>query len=247
MKKIAFSFLVFVLIVLGVWFYTFSRSSGSSIGSTSLLQNKGIDLGIVTQQKQEESDFFVVDIAYPQTGFEKIDDVLEESLTSEVDQLKELVGESEDFISEFGIPYSLLGDYNVTRNDDRILSIRLDLYLYTGGAHGNGSTWTFVFDKEQDVLLTLQDLFNASTDYIAFLSNRSIEELSQREMLDNLEWLREGAGEDAFNFTNFILTETDFVIIFDAYQVGPYAAGSPEVAIGIDSLSDYLDPEYITL
>jgi len=53
-----------------------------------------------------------------------------------------------------------------------------------------------------------------------------------------LEWVREGAGPNAGNYRNFYLTDKGLVIYFGQYQVAPYAAGTVEVPIKYEKLSD---------
>ncbi len=249
MKKIIFACLA-ILLALGA--YWFSRNPQKLEGiSDSVSEVITPDFSkknsLTTIKQQEQTELVEIDLEYPQTGFGAIDDVLPNELAVLAEEMKALAADSEEFIQDFGIPYSVQSDYEVTRNDDSILSFIVSIYQYTGGAHGISSTWTFVFDKQKNKLLSLEDVFEQETDYLFILSDAAVRELKTRDLLDNEEWLLEGAGAQKANFERFVLTAKEIRFIFDAYQVGPYAAGTQEVSFPLSNLQDILDSDYQTL
>ena len=59
-------------------------------------------------------------------------------------------------------------------------------------------------------------------------------------MLDDAS-IESGAGATAGNYENWTITKKGLGIIFDAYQVGPYAAGPQYVLVPYPALKEMID------
>jgi hypothetical protein len=57
------------------------------------------------------------------------------------------------------------------------------------------------------------------------------------------EEIQNGAAPNAKNYQNWTITRKGLGINFDAYQVGPYAAGPQYVLVPYSSLKDLINPE----
>jgi hypothetical protein len=57
------------------------------------------------------------------------------------------------------------------------------------------------------------------------------------------EMIQAGAGPNADNFSGWTISKKGLVINFDAYDVGPYAAGPQKVLIPYSVLKDLISPE----
>ena len=57
------------------------------------------------------------------------------------------------------------------------------------------------------------------------------------------EEIQSGAAPLAKNYQSWILTKKGLGITFDAYQVGPYAAGPQFVMVPYAALKDVVNPE----
>lgn len=119
------------------------------------------------------------------------------------------------------------------------------IYEDTLGAHPNGYYRTFTFDLASGEGLIITDLFDPSVDYLSVLSEKSraslyatLGENASRDMLE--------AGTTPYldNFQNWYLTDTELVIIFAPYQVGPWAIGTQEVRIPKTGITALLRTEY---
>jgi hypothetical protein len=123
--------------------------------------------------------------------------------------------------------------------DARLASFRLTCSAYNAGAaHPDNSVTTFNLDLVAGRLLSLDDVFQPGSGYLAFLSQRSVTQLDARFGDDAAA--RQGAGASADNFSAWSLTPTTFEITFGDSQVGPHAIGTPTVAIDLASLKPYL-------
>jgi hypothetical protein len=137
----------------------------------------------------------------------------------------------------------LKGDYQVLLSQgNRFISIPFIFYYFTGGAHGNSFTLALNYDLENQSKLELKNIFKPGFDYVSFLSDYCIENIkkqnSQMGFEPDEEWISEGASADEENFENFVLTDNELVIIFDPYEVAPYAAGSVFVRVPFEEFQE---------
>ncbi|HEX7651650.1 MAG TPA: RsiV family protein [Candidatus Paceibacterota bacterium] len=125
----------------------------------------------------------------------------------------------------------------------------------TLGAHPNGFYHTFTFDTQTGQNLALKDLFYANAPYLARLSDRAKTDMpaiiAKAENVDVSEvdmsptgMLMSGITPTEDNFANFAIDGTDLVIIFQPYQIGPWALGTQTDRIPLADLKDILKPDY---
>lgn len=96
---------------------------------------------------------------------------------------------------------------------------------YYGAAHGFGYSRYFHFNKITGKEMGLEQLFD--TDDLTLLANFALNKLKV-EM--NHEW-DESLTEDFFLTENFLLSDEGISFLYDAYEIGPYAMGYPEINI----------------
>jgi hypothetical protein len=93
----------------------------------------------------------------------------------------------------------------------------------------------------------LADLFNPGAKYLQAISNYCIEDLKKQSkgaegMLDESS-IKSGAAPSAKNYQSWTITKKGLGINFDAYQVGPYAAGPQFVTVPYSALKELINPE----
>jgi len=148
--------------------------------------------------------------------------------------------------SELGSDLS--GDYTVELANDSLVSVRFDIGGYSAGAaHGNSSTSVLNYDIKNGKVLKLADLFKSGSKYVSAISAYCIKDLKKQsksngDILPD-EMIETGAGPKAENFSSWAISKRGLVIIFDAYAVGPYAAGPQEVLIPYSVLKDMMNPD----
>lgn len=119
------------------------------------------------------------------------------------------------------------------------------IYQDTLGAHGNTFFRTFTFTTKTGKELSLADIFLPGTNYVGTLSAISRAKLPGiiGEYADNAS-IKAGTTPEEANFANFYFEKKDFVLLFDPYQVAPYAAGPQTLRIPLTQLSSILKPTY---
>jgi hypothetical protein len=193
---------------------------------------------------------------YPQlTGsgspnYEKFNQVVRGLITGKVNEFKKDMepedGEDatadtlpEDMGSSLDIGYTL----SLAQDDLISLDFGVGSY-YRGAAHPNSYSETVNFDLKNGKSLKLADLFNPGSKYLQTISAYAIQDLKKQSqkvegMLDD-DWIQRGAGPEAKNFESWTIAKKGLRINFDAYQVGPYAAGPQQVTIPYAALKDII-------
>jgi hypothetical protein len=97
--------------------------------------------------------------------------------------------------------------------------------------------------------LKLGDLFKSDAKYLPAISAYCISDLSKQAkakgpdgMLDDNS-IKNGAAPTTKNYQSWIITKRGLGINFDAYQVGPYAAGPQYVLVPYSALKDLINPD----
>lgn len=122
--------------------------------------------------------------------------------------------------------YEVLLQYNITYNNNNILSLYYDNYEFTGGAHGNtirsSQTWDLYLNRQ----LRLSSFYNNPyyiIDILKNVNNQIAEQISlgNNTFFDNYCQL----VTETFNLSNYYLTTNGIVIFFQQYDIAPYSSG----------------------
>jgi hypothetical protein len=171
----------------------------------------------------------------------KVSDFRKEMAPSEATDAAEATAEPtpETMGSDLGIGYT------VALANDELISIEFSVgSYYSGAAHPNSYTEVLNFDLKNGKALRLAELFNPGAKYIQAIANYSVADLKKQSkekdgILDD-DWIQRGAGPEAENYKSWTISPKGLAISFDAYQVGPYAAGPQEVFIPYSALKDLI-------
>jgi len=139
-----------------------------------------------------------------------------------------------------GIPnIELLSSFNwqkkytseVLYNDNYLLSLRLEKYAYTGGAHGVGIQNNLVFDLKKNQRILLNDLFYEGFEpRLNALIDKKLRKLNDLNSDENLQ--KAGFLIEEIGFTNnFFLNNDGIVFYYNVYEIAPYASGPLEIAV----------------
>ncbi|MCC0641005.1 MULTISPECIES: DUF3298 and DUF4163 domain-containing protein [unclassified Clostridioides] len=137
-------------------------------------------------------------------------------------------------------------DFELKKNTDSALSIKVRYYTYSGGAHGYYQDIAYNVDMRTGKFLELMDLFKDNTKYKEVIDEEIKQQITDLEKKD-----KENVG--IYNFKgikenqNFYLQDDNLVIYFDLYDITPYAAGIPEFSINKKLISYMLKSEYVDL
>ena len=226
LKKYLFVLLLFCLF-LSLIYFLFLKKDVYTFHSVSLIASSQLD----TEKKIEEisPDYgYKINIHYPYTSYSILNQKIEELIKK---YLEDFVSASKPFIDNQ--IYSLDITYDTYFYQD-IISYVFTIFVNTGGAHPNTIIDTISYDKKENKMITISELVKNNPNLLAFLSNKSREELLKNKDLQNQsikEMLLEGTSPTNDNFKNFAFTSNGFTIYFNRYQVAPYSYGSFYIAI----------------
>jgi hypothetical protein len=138
--------------------------------------------------------------------------------------------------------------YTVNLAQDDLVSIKFDVgSYYQGAAHPNSFSDVLNYDLKNGKQLKLSDLFKPGAKYLQAISTYCIAELKKQMKapdgtVDN-ESIEKGAAPAAKNYQSWNITKQGLGVNFDAYQVGPYAAGPQFVLVPYSNLKDLINAE----
>src|SRR5215213_1218354 len=214
------------------------------------------DVDVVAKQIKESNKklMYEIDARYPQlTGgsnpnFEKFNQAVRASVTKKVAGFKKDMApeDEEEPRPEGSMGSDLNVGYEVALAQDDLISVGFSVgSYYQGAAHPNTFSEVVNYDLKNGKQLKLADLFKPGAKYLQAIANYCIADLKKQAKDKGLleEEIQNGAAPNAKNYESWTITKKGLGINFDAYQVGPYAAGPQYVLVPYSSLKDVINPE----
>ena len=131
-------------------------------------------------------------------------------------------------------------ELTAVRIDDKVLSFKVQEYLYTGGAHGMYSITGVQYDTVTGNRLFLENL---SDDPDALRETCVNEIIQQCQSVEGLWWYDDASLRPVIELIvdcgSWYLTDTDIVFHSMPYELGPYAVGAIEFSIPYDQLPGF--------
>lgn len=137
----------------------------------------------------------------------------------------------------------------LARCDSSVLSLRIYYGDYTGGAHGMYAYDGATFDVESGKELSISDILTDKAGFYetapAYIADVLYEEYGDELFPEYRECVDEAFGEDGS--LNWYLNATGIVVIYNPYELGPYAMGEVEVVLPYEEFAKYIDTKYISV
>lgn len=216
------------------------------------------DADVVTKQIKESNKKLVYEItaSFPQINgtsnpnFEKFNQAVRGSVLKTVAEFKKNIAGAPDqeLPPENSMHSDLTIEYEIGLAQDDLVSVLVIVSsYYQGAAHPLGNSDVVNFDLKNGRALKLSDLFKPGAKYLPALSTYCISDLKKQskqkqDMLDDSS-INSGASPTAKNFKSWTIRRNGIGVEFDAYQVGPYAAGAQSVVVPYSTLKDLINPE----
>ena len=159
------------------------------------------------------------------------------------------VKEAESYFDDFPDAenkFVISSDYEVKKSNNKVLSMLIKYYKYSGGAHGTYEYIPYNVDLTSGGIFTLKDLFNENSNYKVVLEDEIKKQIIQLNKEQNLP--KNSTQLYAFNEIKdnqkFYIVDDTIVIFFDLYDIAPYVAGIPEFPINKEIISNLLNNQY---
>lgn len=251
-------FIILIFIGLYVWMNSENRVS---IGHTpallssaeGTLPNDFVEVPVLTNQNTTTSNpsgRYTITIDYPEVALlghpelakeanDVISSFIKDTTTKFTENITEMLSSSmpAEFSSDLTMHWVPL------LVSPSIISIRFDYSEYVAGAvHPDNRTRILNYDFEKHLLLSPISLFASSTQALPFLSTFSRNAL-RSQFGDSSEstftdFVIPGTEPTHENFQEVGITKTGLLIVFNPYQVAPYARGTVEVPIPTAEIVD---------
>ena len=230
------------------------KKTSFSVHEEPIVFTGDVDLAAKQIKESNKKLNYEIDARYPQlTGgsnpnFEKFNQVVRASVTKRVAGFKKDMApeEGEEPPPEGSMGSDLNVGYDVGLAQDDLISVQFSVgSYYQGAAHPNTFTEVVNYDLKNGKQLKLADLFKPGAKYLQAIANYCIADLKKQAKDKGLtdEEIQNGAAANAKNYQSWTITRKGLGINFDAYQVGPYAAGPQYVLVPYSSLKDVINPE----
>ncbi len=184
----------------------------------------GEKVRITTATERGDTEAYTVNAKYPQFGILSIDADIKGKVDAALSEFKALPPnppESATPKNEF------TGTFEDVYVGPDVVSVKLILSQYTGGAHPMTIVSGLNYDRATGRQLLQQDAFAMIGMDSGDVSAKATAELKEKL---GKSFFEEGANSNPENFSSFVISEHEVMFIFQAYQVGPYAAGPQEVS-----------------
>lgn len=154
--------------------------------------------------------------------------------------IKEYKETASDF-PEYELPWEATINGKINYQSSKIISIKFDTYMFTGGAHGYRSTNFLNFDAKTGEILTSEDLFNAEfTDYV----EKDFRKKQEIPMEGNINSTGMFFDNDEFHLPeNIGISEDSVILHYNAYDIAPYSEGNFVLTYSKEDVKKFLKTE----
>ncbi|MFX0556267.1 PdaC/SigV domain-containing protein [Maribacter sp. CXY002] len=149
-------------------------------------------------------------------------------------------GELREKYVEETTPWEATIKCTVSYEDDNVLTIKLESYLFTGGAHGYSTIHFLNFDKVKGIELDNSQLFKDKEKFIAFAETkfREQEKIPISQPINSTGFMFES---ETFNLPeNIGYTQDGLQLFYEQYEIASYADGPIILTLPYPELKDFL-------
>lgn len=130
----------------------------------------------------------------------------------------------------------------ITYEDDRLLSVKLQTYLFTGGAHGMSAIRFLNFDKKTGEELGHEELF-ADVTVLRDLAEKAFRETRGIPPVGGINQTGFMFDEDRFTLPeNMGFTPQGLEMLYNPYEVASYADGPISLILPMEAVAPLLAP-----
>lgn len=243
-----------VIIAVGVGM-SMGKIKVPKIVDISILDNKERDnssLAVVITEEKSETQVRNVNYTFSVPKIMNAP-VLERNIQDKIEFLKKDISDLAKEVNFEGESsnYSLNISYEVIRNDEKLVVIKIAAYEYTGGAHGNPSFAFFIYDSKSKRMIGEEEIFidKNNPKLISFIADALLSkpEFSFDDEGKKTSVFFESENRDVFlqNIKDSVtptLSKEGVLFKFGAYGIGPYVIGEPQIEIPYNQISEFLTP-----
>ena len=223
-------------------------------------KGEGLTFESINFDKEKCAECPMVDITIPKAmGTAKLDNTINNAVSEEIISLLNFDDDTDalsidsavkSFQSEYktlkekyaeeSMPWEAKIIGEVAYEDLNILTIKLDSYLFTGGAHGYSTTRFLNFDKKRNKVLKNSELFKSQDTFekLAETKFRIQENIPPDQSINSTGFMFE---TDLFYLPeNIGFTKEGLQLFYEQYEVASFADGPIVLTLPYADIEDYI-------
>lgn len=191
---------------------------------------------VLEQVKKEfNKQFFEIDNQEvsidPLTNFKELVENIAQSYRKEAVELKKDYGEM-----SYMLNYELIKESKIVYNNNNLLFLEVESYVYSGGAHGLGNKQYLHFNMRKGSSFGLNEVFyDGARPAISKMLQEKCETLQNSEDYMLFEEAAPEINE------NFYFDEENLYFVYNPYEIAPYAAGYVTLSLPIKNIANWID------
>ncbi len=183
-----------------------------------------------TNQKTEQ---YLIEAKYPVFNIEPLNKEVEAICNQYIEECK--VEATELSSDEWFIPLELKIKSELKITSNRYVSVNLQVYYYTGGAHGMTYNHTLSYDTESKSFLTLKDIIKGEQSELEQLVRTKLKkQLAEGNFVDD-------PFSGASNLSRFVIANDGIMFFFNPYEVAAYMYGTVSTTINYKEFEFNID------
>ncbi len=138
------------------------------------------------------------------------------------------------------LSWEVKGSSVLSYQNHRIVNIKLEYYIYTGGAHGYSGTKSLIFNQKTGETLTPNDIFKDIEEFTFFSEQKFKEEfgIKPNAPINSTGLMFEN---EFFELPETLLfTEKGLTLFYNTYEIASYADGPQELTLSFDQAQPFL-------
>lgn len=201
--------------------------------TTNILYSKSYTSSNIEEKRvsnTSENHKFKIDVYYPVSNYPILNKAVMKIVNSHLNAFKQSTSDKNIQPNQY---YTLNILYN-TYDYSNYLSYIFRISEYTGGAHPNNTISTISYNKDNNTIITIDDLLKNNEALLDILSIESRKILESNSIFKDdfvRDMMLEGTKPKLENFKNFVFSKDGLMIFFEQYQIAPYSYGEFNVIV----------------
>jgi hypothetical protein len=250
MKKIYLFIIIIILAVAVVWFVKNQRVS------REISAEKGLEMSVSSISQTD--NFYNIQVEYPQFGDIAADfnNQISSLITVEIVRFKKIAKDnwdariattppSQTVPENTAVPFDFIANWKPVQLNKEYLSFVINIYYFSGGAHGLNEVYAFNYDMVQKKEITINDFLGNLPQALQGLSQIAAQQVTSQLQLSGVEiddvltpMIQQGTKPTLDNYHNFNFNYNSLIIYFQQYQVAPGYVGPVTITIFKDTLDE---------
>ena len=239
LKKIFILFLVLII-------YNCNKETSLEFEETAIEKNDPVSVEVIYPRLIDESDISQkINIMIESTLAEQIaffdEDAGSISLDDAVTQFENRFISFKNDFEEDATPWEVTINSEVIFQSLYVITIAIDSYTFTGGAHENSVISFLNFDPMTGNLYSQEDLFNKASEFSELIKQHFKTELESKGINDSENFY---LGDDFKLPENIGFNEEGVIFLYNSYEMMSFAQGITEFTVPYNEISKYLKINY---